>query len=220
MPSSATIYVDESGDLGWNFDLPYREGGSSRYLTIAAVIASLATSKHASRLIRNLYTSRKWNPNKEKKWVKMIPSAREDFALRATALSQERSGINYRTITVYKPNVQDHIRRDGNKLYNYMIGLLLLSHIQRFDRVTFIPDERTIKVASGNSLHDYLQTQLWFELGRSTELITKPGESNAYKGLQFSDMLAGCVQSHFEDEDSSAFHLVRPTITLKRLYFP
>lgn len=32
-----TVYLDESGDLGWKFDAPYRSGGSSRYLTIAAI---------------------------------------------------------------------------------------------------------------------------------------------------------------------------------------
>lgn len=37
--SSAIIYLDESGDTGWKFELPYRNGGSSRYLTIAALIA-------------------------------------------------------------------------------------------------------------------------------------------------------------------------------------
>ena len=32
------IYVDESGDLGWQFDQPFRAGGASRYLTVACLI--------------------------------------------------------------------------------------------------------------------------------------------------------------------------------------
>jgi hypothetical protein len=38
--SSIQIYLDESGDLGWRFDKPYRYGGSSRYLTIVSLIIS------------------------------------------------------------------------------------------------------------------------------------------------------------------------------------
>ncbi|WMN84132.1 DUF3800 domain-containing protein [Vibrio parahaemolyticus] len=38
--TSTNIYLDESGDLGWTFDSPYRRGGSSRYLTIASLIVS------------------------------------------------------------------------------------------------------------------------------------------------------------------------------------
>jgi hypothetical protein len=34
------IYLDESGELGWKFDAPYRKGGSSRYLTIASLVIS------------------------------------------------------------------------------------------------------------------------------------------------------------------------------------
>jgi len=32
------VYVDESGDLGWEFAQPFRQGGSSRYLTIASLL--------------------------------------------------------------------------------------------------------------------------------------------------------------------------------------
>lgn len=31
------IYLDESGDLGFNFSAPFRTGGSSRFLTIGAL---------------------------------------------------------------------------------------------------------------------------------------------------------------------------------------
>lgn len=31
------VYLDESGDLGWVLDKPYRNGGSSRFMTIAFV---------------------------------------------------------------------------------------------------------------------------------------------------------------------------------------
>jgi len=220
LAGQATLFMDESGDLGWKFDAPYLTGGSSRYLTIAGAIVADGADKHLCRLIRDIYSARGWNTKKEKKWSQMKPAAKMDFAARAAHLSEGRSGISFHSISVYKPNVQEHIRGDGNKLYNYMIGLLFLTHLQRFDHVTFIPDERSVKVTSGDSLHDYLQTQLWFEVGASTVLQTVPGDSSKHQPLQFADMLAGCVQDRYEKVLSSPFERIRSELNVKKLFFP
>ena len=65
-------------------------------------------------------------------------------------------------------------------------------------------------------MHDYLQTQLWFEKGVSTMLTTIPAESSSNLNIQFSDMLSGVVQGHFEDGNSDPWHVA---INVRRLYF-
>ena len=220
MPANATLFVDESGDLGWSLDKSFLQGGSSRYLTIAGVIVVDGNIKHLNRLIRSLYASRRWNTKREKKWSQMTSGAKMDFATRAARLSETRRGISFHSISVYKTNVREHIRRDGNKLYNYMIGLLFLQHLQHFDRVTFIPDERSIKVTSGDSLHDYLQTQLWFDKNAETMLTTRPGDSAKHQALQFADMLAGCVQDRYEKNQTAPFDQLGAELNVKRLFFP
>jgi hypothetical protein len=47
------LYLDESGDLGWKFDKPYRDGGSSRYLTIATLIIPQNLSHLPKRIIKS-----------------------------------------------------------------------------------------------------------------------------------------------------------------------
>jgi len=32
------VYLDESGDEGWNFSHPYQQGGSSKYLSVGYII--------------------------------------------------------------------------------------------------------------------------------------------------------------------------------------
>ncbi|AZB91680.1 hypothetical protein DKE41_019025 (plasmid) [Acinetobacter pittii] len=49
----ACIYLDESGDLGWNFNHPYRQGGSSRFLTIACVITPSEDVKRPKKLSKD-----------------------------------------------------------------------------------------------------------------------------------------------------------------------
>lgn len=101
-----------------------------------------------------------------------------------------------------------HIRKDPNKLYNYMIGMLLLDHMARADEVIFTPDDRSIKVQSGNSLHDYLQTKLWMERGVATELKTIPCDSSKNLCVQFADMISGIAQGHYEDRNSEPLRLL------------
>ncbi|MBY0544267.1 MAG: DUF3800 domain-containing protein [Gammaproteobacteria bacterium] len=220
MVSEAVIFLDESGDLGWKFGSPYRRGGSSRYLTIATVIIPDSKRYLLPRLIKKLYIKYKWDPKIEKKWARMTAEERKHFSILAQELISEHNDLHYCSITVYKPKVAQHIREDSNKLYNYMIGLLLIDTMSNYGIVRFIPDYREIKVASGNSLHDYLVSKLWFEKQVSTQVINQPKDSASDKGVQFADMLSGLIQHHFEDNNDELFPAIEPYICIKRLYFP
>lgn len=214
------VYLDESGDLGWKFDAPYRRGGSSRYLTISSLIVAHSHKHHPKRLVKGLYNQFSWPQNTEKKWSDMNEVERITFAQKAAALKNKlNNNIKYMSITVKKENVQLHIRSDQNILYNYMISLSLINEISRYERVSFLPDQRSIKLKRGNSLHDYIQTNLWFEKHVSTVLNTVPSDSSTNLNVQFADMLAGVVQGHFEDGNSQPWQEMRYSISYKRLFF-
>lgn len=218
--TTINIYLDESGDLGWTLDKPYRRGGSSQYITIASLVVTPEKKHLPKRLLKKLYKKFNWDPKVEKKWSEMTKVEREFFAVKAKDLINEHpNDIRYISITVRKRNVKSHIRKDSNKLYNYMIGLLLLNEMSKYDVVNFIPDPRSVKVESGNSLHDYLQTTLWFQEKATTEIITRPIDSSACVNLQFSDMISGIVQGHFEDSNSEPWRVLSPFISYKTLFF-
>jgi len=216
---SSVIYTDESGDLGWSLTAPYRQGGSSRYLTIASLCVPSAKKHFPKRAIKQLYETFHWPVGAEKKWKEMSPSERTAFAKIAFRMCAKHSDIHLHAITVKKVNVALHIRNDENKLYNYMIRLSLLDCMANQDQVTFIPDPRTIKVESGNSLHDYLQTELWFTKNVKTVLSTTPLDSKSCKGIQFADMLAGLVQQRFEDKCFDHIRFCVRHLRMKRLFF-
>ena len=214
------IYLDESGDLGWTFTAPYRFGGSSRHITIASLAVAPDKKHLPKRLIKKLYRKFNWPIGVEKKWSDMTIDERIWFAKSARELRLKYpQHIRYISITVRKENVQQHIRTDANKLYNYMIGLSLLNEMARHATVLFVPDPRSVKVESGNSLHDYLQTQLWFEIQATTILTTQPCDSSANLNIQFADMLSGVVQGHFEDGNSQPWAELRNNISYKTLFF-
>ncbi|MEX5907135.1 DUF3800 domain-containing protein, partial [Providencia hangzhouensis] len=84
---SSIIYLDESGDLGWSFERPYRAGGSSRHLTIASLEVSPNLKDKPKRLVKKLYRKFNWNTSKEKKWSEMSVSERTFFAEKALELT-------------------------------------------------------------------------------------------------------------------------------------
>jgi hypothetical protein len=171
------------------------------------------------RLIKKLYKKFKWPTDEEKKWSSMTRTERSHFAARLSTLVEGHPDIKCCAITVRKERVREHIRADENKLYNYMIKLLLVDEMAPHQAVSFFPDPRSIKVESGNSLHDYLQISLWFEKGTTTTLTTIPLESHKALNVQFADMLSGLVQSHYEDGNSTAWRLCSQHIQHKKLYF-
>jgi hypothetical protein len=218
---TATIYIDESGDLGWSFEKPYGNGGSSRFLTICAVVVTSDDLAHLpGRLVRDMYKAHKWPTNKEKKWTGMSNAARLDFAKRATVMVAKHPGIKLYAMTVQKQNVAQHLREDPNLLYNYMLKLMLLEEMAEHDEVILRPDPRTIKVQSGNTQHEYLQTVLWYDQGARTKLHSEPIDSGKELGIQFADMLAGVIQTHHQAKRSAPWQTVAKVVRWKPLFFP
>jgi hypothetical protein len=218
-PLTALFYIDESGDLGWTFTSPYGAGGSSRYLTIAAICVPSEKKHIPKRVIRDLYNMFKWPTSVEKKWADMTHGERCEFSNAAYSMCVKNPDIFLHAIVVKKENVQAHIRHDSNKLYNYMLRLALLDRMAQCQRVILVPDPRSIKVKSGNSLHDYLLTELWFSKKVTTDLQTCPVASDKCAGIQFADMLAGVVQGRFEFGRFDCFLTLVSKLTLKRLFF-
>ncbi len=213
------VYLDESGDLGWSLDKPYRNGGSSRYLTIAALIIPKIISHLPKRLIRKTYKGKNQSSDIELKGQYLSKEETDRFIRKVIHLLEREPSITISVITVKKENVQHHIRSDANKLYNYMVNFAILQEIRECPSVDFIPDPRTIKVASGNSLVDYLKTKLWFELNSATVIKHIPIESKRNLTLQFIDFIAHVVWSRYENNEYDSYRLLRPYITERHLFF-
>jgi hypothetical protein len=216
---SILIYLDESGDLGWSLTRPYGRGGSSRHLTIGALVVPEHKNHLPSRIIRDLYTEHGWSTTGEKKWSDMPKKARAAFVTKALKLKQQHPDIRYHAIVVSKCKVQTHMQADPNLLYNYMIKLLLINEMKQHPAVTLVPDPRSIKVQSGNSMHDYLQLNLWYTEKVPTKLTTLQQDSKKTLQLQFADMLCGVVQGHYEQGRSDSLNGLRHCIHLKELFF-
>jgi hypothetical protein len=208
------IYLDESGDLGWSFDK-----GSSKFLTIAAISVPFIHDAFLTRFIHSLYNELNLNTENEAKWSTMEIHHRVYFAKNIVKFIAKHSVVRVFSITVLKTMVLDYIRTDINKLYNYMVRLMLSKEMSSHSKVKFYPDQRSMKKTSRDSMHDYIQSYLWFDKKSSCILETNHSNSKHYKGVQIADMIAGMVRYRFEKEDLDAFDYIKKHIMIKKLYF-
>lgn len=112
--------MDESGDMGWKFDAPYRKGGSSRFLTIAFIICPSTKSHKLDRIVRKIYEKRGVHfKDTEVKGSSLTIEEKESIARLTVDMLEKNTDFSLVSITADKRNVADHIRRDPNKLYNY-----------------------------------------------------------------------------------------------------
>lgn len=215
-----SVYIDESGDLGWNFDKPYRQGGSSRHLTIAGILIAHDQRHLLKRLMKDLYNKTNTPHHQEVKWANLKQEHRIWIAEQLAKLKQKLGdNIAFICITAYKVKVENHIRQDANKLYNYMIKLAFIERFSIYEKVMLNIDQRSIKVASGNSLHDYLQTEIWFNHNPKTILETTQCDSKYHLNVQLADIVSGIVQNHFEDSKSDPFNILQDSLDVKTLFF-
>lgn len=213
------VYLDESGDLGWRLDKPYRHGGSSKFMTIAFVACPPEKKHLLRRIVVDVYRRTKCDPKTELKGSSLSIEDKCFFAEKVRKLVCMNPDIIIGAITVNKSKVLAHIRNDANKLYNYMIRLAVLPAIKREPIVNLIRDNKTVKVKSGNSLIDYLQTTIWFELGSPTKIIDIPSDSKKVKNLIFIDWMNNLIWGNYEDKNDAPYEILRNVITSRKLFF-
>lgn len=216
---ASNVYLDESGDLGWILDKPYRNGGSSRYLTIAFAVCPSEKKHLLRRIVIDVYKKTKTDPKQELKGSALSVQTKCYIAEKVRKLVSMNPDITIGSITVNKSKVRQHIRGDSNKLYNYMIRLAVVPAINGHPIVNLIRDNKTIKVKSGNSLIDYLQTVLWFDCDSQTKIIDIPSDSKQVKNLIFIDWINNLIWGRYEDCNTQPYDIIKNVITSKKLFF-
>ena len=219
------IYLDASGDLGWNMHEPYQQGGSSRMLTLAAVCIPECKGKYIQRIVRALYEKRKRPLKNELKSVDLNTADKELFLKLTTKLLAEHPDIQLRSITVHKEFVNRRFQKDPNTLYNYMVKLLLLGTICKSEYVDFMPDRRSERVNTKWNMGTYLNQMIHeysidnYVKNQSCNVI--PMDSSKCLELQFIDFYAGLVWAGYEFRDGKiGKFLSESRNTNHRLFFP
>lgn len=213
------VYLDESGDLGWKFKLPYRQGGSSRYLTIGYLINPITHCNIPKRLVKDFYNQFGFSPKNEVKASDLKSHHKEFICKETVRMLKKYPDFILGAITVRKEGVDAEFRNDGNTLYNYMMGESLLDYIDSHETCKITRDNRSVKVLSGSSCIDYLQTLTFFHRMRKTILKDNPTHSHTDDGIIFIDWITNIVWSKYEDSYPAWCNALGMHLQEKQLFF-
>jgi len=98
------VYFDESGDLGWKLNQPYRKGGSSQFFTIAYLIIPTESNKFINRFFKKFHKERN-GKEKEIKGADFRNYRAKSMARNIIGLLEWNPDIIIEAVTFQKSNI-------------------------------------------------------------------------------------------------------------------
>lgn len=204
-----TLYLDESGDLGFDFTKPK----TSRHLTIA-FIATTEPEK-LKRRVRAVKQRHRISRADELKGYDT------QFTIRRELVDQiAKLPLEVHAVTVYKPNVKQELWEDTNILYNYVAGFVLVPFISAQTNVVVVCDERQVRVKTGFDIDAYTRYKVRFEEGKSTAMQFEHVSSVQSHAIQAADIITHAIFRKYESGDHRLANLLASRIKSdKHLFF-
>lgn len=212
--SNTLIFFDESGDLGWILDKPYRDGGSSRYFTIAGVSGKNNSHLKIGKAIRKLHKEQKWTSKNEKKWANIGSQPKVKFANIAVDLVKNNTDIEIFVAYLDKNKFPEHIRSGNHHLiYSWMVSEFICNNLKTTNYISLCPD--SLNEGFGNTVfEDLIKKYFWFDEKLDNSVKRVNYNSHFNDGLAFCDFIAGAVQDHLENKKSDPFNIIKNHIII------
>lgn len=205
------LIFDESGNLGV----------SGRYFVIACIDTLNAKSLHNMVKRKLKQAGDKFPELKHTHEIKAkdaYPCVKYHL-LECIALKD----ISISYIVVDLEHIEDRLLKDKNILYNFASKLLisrLISYKDEGTTVNIIFDNKTTKIASKNSLREYIIAHLVYEEGLDVNINFEYKDSDAGDAfiIQAADYVANALYSKFEFRNTIYSNLLETKINVKQLF--
>lgn len=208
------IFFDESGDLGWKLNRPYKQGGSSTYFTIAYLLIPKDKVKLISRFIKKFHKDR-GGIHKEIKGARIRKNKAISLSRRIlNEIILINEDITIGAITVDKKTCPEPIvnTKKDHILYDFMIRKGITKKIIDMSDVEIIPDKKSVPSVSLNSCSDILKSDLWLKYKSEVEISYVPQESHNVPSLMFIDWVANFIWRKYENNSPEPYDILRPHI--------
>jgi hypothetical protein len=173
-------FIDESGDLGQN------EG----YFIIAMLVA------HDSNRIKNLIKTFCATHKLKEAHAFELTFPQKQFLINQLVKQQDYT-VSY--VIADKMMITNRgLFQSNNLLFNYLFSILVKDIIRaNTDDLEIYLDNRTQKVASVNSLRDYIKIKALAEWGFEKKITIQYKDSRDCKPLQMADQIASCIRRNY-----------------------
>lgn len=190
------IFVDESGNLGT----------SGRYFVLTALIPQ--NPNRIKNIMKGscLKFGVAGQPLEEIKGCKLSFPQKQDVSQKLNA----KDDFTCSYIVADKKHLNSRVFSDKNLCYNYLANFLFKPIIKgASEDIEIMLDNHTTKVASVNSLKDYIKLKAWTEWGFTKEIkFTYEDSKNCYN-LQAVDFMSNIVYQHFSYSKPHIYNLIR-----------
>ena len=196
-----TIYLDESGDLGFS-------SKSSKYFVIF-LYSTMLEEKQIKKIVKNSKDRISKNKKGKKQELKGFSSP---FKLRESVIKnilEKDKEISLFSVVINKKNVYDSLRERKRVLYNWICKEILKNNNEK---VNLIIDRKDTKSIFINEINNYLEKNL-------KVVSIKHLDSQKTYGLQVCDIFANSVFKKFEREDIKLFQLFENKTNLSCYFF-
>jgi hypothetical protein len=201
---TATIYLDESGDLG--FDLA--KARTSRFFVVAALFCP--DPKPVEKLIKKVFAGFTKTQIKARHGV--FHTYREDRRTREKLLRLlEKTDVRVIVIRLDKNRVFTKMADEKHVLYNYVVNILLDRLInQRLapldEPVRLVASQRETSSFLNANFKSYIHEFAGRRPGVALDVVIAP--TSAHKGLQVVDCVSYSFFAKYEHGDSSYADLI------------
>ena len=211
----AYIFLDESGDLGFNF----ANRKTSRFFIITCLFTE--NKRPIEKIVRKTHSELK---KKHKRKTSVLHAVKEKPVTRRKLLSRlnERDG-NIMTIYLNKKKVYTKLQDEKQVLYNYVANILLdricsKKIIYMGTDINLIASRRETSRFLNENFKNYLNNQVQTRHKINIDIcIRTPSEE---KALQAVDFISWAIFRKYEYNDDSYYNLIKNKIVEENPLFP
>lgn len=213
-----SVYVDESGDLGFS-------SKSTEFFSIGYVFTYNRFPTAENKVIKHtLNKINKKRKNKKRK-LREFKFSNDSTITKNKFLNKIKDmDISVGAICISKDSVKETLAKDPARLYRYVIGDTIITHLVQdyfarhdpYNSIKFVID-RSLSESDRNEFNKYCEDKTsfrsWEQDRRIDYKISISHESSeSVRMLQVADYIAGSIQRKFERNDSQFYDLIKHKI--------
>lgn len=210
-----SIYIDESGDLGFRFK---KTKPPSHYFTVAAIVTQERSVdvklKRVIKKIRQRKLKKKYKKKDEFKF-----SNTNDVIRKAILKEISKLDVSIYSLTVNKKRVVDSLKNKPDILNNYIMKELLNECLLGdLRKPIHIYIDRYLSKHRQEELVEYITWTYAERLKKSPKVEFKHVDSKENKAIQAVDFIAGAIQQKCENNNIEYFNLVQDKLHYKEYF--
>lgn len=203
----AYIFLDESGDLGFDFN----KKKTSKFFIITVLF--LEQKRPVEKLIRKIHAGLR---RKYKMRTPFLHAAKEEpVNIMRICRGLAEKDCKLMTIFLDKSKVYTNLREEKHVLYNYIVNILLdrIMHrrlISKQNGITLIASKRETNKFLNQNFHEYISSQT--KNNHGVELVVEIKTPSEEKCLQAADIASWSIFRKYEYADNQYYELLKNII--------